>query len=267
MTRTETATARHLSGAGRSGWFVLCLAVALTSAPAERVLWAQEADDFVPVTDAVLQDPDPADWLHWRRTLDAWGHSPLDQITSDNADQLRLVWSWALADGRQQTTPLVYDGVMYIANPGQLVQALDASTGEFLWEHRRPSPPARTADGEQARRGRPLETGGPPEPRHLSGQGLPEHDRRSCRRASTRGPVRRGPGTPTSLKKKGFEFTSGSIIADGKVVAGLTACGRFPGRHVLHRGARRRTPGASCGARPRWPDRVSRAATRGAISR
>ncbi len=36
-----------------------------------------------------------------------------------------------------QTTPLVRDGVMYIANPGNVVQALDAATGDFIWEYRR----------------------------------------------------------------------------------------------------------------------------------
>ena len=36
---------------------------------------AQSSGDFVPVTDAMLQDPDPADWLMWRRTLDSWGYS------------------------------------------------------------------------------------------------------------------------------------------------------------------------------------------------
>ena len=32
-----------------------------------------QPDDFVPVTDAMLQDPAPEDWLMWRRTLDGWG--------------------------------------------------------------------------------------------------------------------------------------------------------------------------------------------------
>ena len=47
----------------------------------------------------------------WRRTLDSWGYSPLDEINRDNVDNLRMVWSRALAPGRQQGTPLVYDGV------------------------------------------------------------------------------------------------------------------------------------------------------------
>ena len=38
----------------------------------------------VPVTDDMLENPDPADWLMWRRTLNSWGYSPLNQITRAN---------------------------------------------------------------------------------------------------------------------------------------------------------------------------------------
>ena len=86
-----------------------------------------QVDHTTSVTDAMLQDPSPNDWLHWRRTLDGWGYSPLAEITTDNARQLRLVWSWGLGPGSQQTVPLVHDGVMYIANPGAIVHALDAA--------------------------------------------------------------------------------------------------------------------------------------------
>ena len=118
-----------------------CLAVAslLLIAPAEAR--AQSSGDFVPVTDAMLQDPDPADWLMWRRTLDSWGYSPLDQINRENVGELRMVWSRALsAPGRQQGTPLVYDGVMYMPNPSDVIQALDAVTGDLIWEYRRSLP-------------------------------------------------------------------------------------------------------------------------------
>ncbi len=53
---------------------------------------AQPSGDFVPVTDAMLQDPDPADWLMWRRTLDSWGYSPLDEIDRENVSELRMVF-------------------------------------------------------------------------------------------------------------------------------------------------------------------------------
>ena len=93
--------------------------------------------DLTPVTDAMLQDPDPADWLNWRRTLDGWGYSPLDQIDRDNVHQLQLVWGWQLGPGLSQAAPLVHDGVMFIPSPRNIVQAVDAATGDRLWEYRR----------------------------------------------------------------------------------------------------------------------------------
>ena len=100
-------------------------------------LRAQSSAEFVPVTDAMLQNPQPADWLNWRRTLDGWGYSPLDEINTENVGGLRLAWSWAMsAEGRPETNPLVYDGVMYIASPPGVVEALDAVTGELRWRYR-----------------------------------------------------------------------------------------------------------------------------------
>ena len=102
---------------------------------------AQTPAAFVPVTDAMLQAPSPGDWLMWRRTLDGWGYSPLDQIDRTNVGDLRLAWSRALrAGGRQQGTPLVYDGVLYMPNPSDVIQAIDAVTGDLLWEYQRPLP-------------------------------------------------------------------------------------------------------------------------------
>jgi alcohol dehydrogenase (cytochrome c) len=96
--------------------------------------------DFVPVTDAMLQNPDPADWLMWRRTLDGWGYSPLDQIGKANVARLERVWSAPMGAGIQESTPLVYDGVMYVPNRGDYVQAFDAATGKPLWEYQRQFP-------------------------------------------------------------------------------------------------------------------------------
>src|SRR5205823_9922864 len=100
---------------------------------------AQEtARRFVPVTDAMLQKPDPANWVMWRRTLDSWGYSRLNQINRTNVAQLRLTWTRGLGPGNtQEATPLVYDGVMYIPNPGDYIQALDAKTGDLIWEYQR----------------------------------------------------------------------------------------------------------------------------------
>ena len=112
----------------------------LASAVVPAAVRAQEPADFVPVTDAMLQDPDPADWLMWRRTLDTWGYSPLDQIDRGNVGDLRMVWTRALGPGLQQGTPLVYDGVLYMPNPRDVIQAIDAVTGDLIWEYRRDRP-------------------------------------------------------------------------------------------------------------------------------
>ena len=69
---------------------------------------------FVPVTDEMLQNPDPADWLSWRRTLNHWGYSPLDQITPENVHRLRLVWTRPLmrtgASGLTTSAPARFCG-------------------------------------------------------------------------------------------------------------------------------------------------------------
>ena len=97
-------------------------------------------NDFVPVTDAMLQDPAPGDWLMWRRTLNGWGYSPLDQVNRDNVADLRMVWTRALSDGSQTGTPLAYGGVLYMPNPKDVIQAIDAVSGDLVWEHRRDNP-------------------------------------------------------------------------------------------------------------------------------
>jgi alcohol dehydrogenase (cytochrome c) len=102
---------------------------------------AQEAIvSFTPVTDAMLADPAPADWPMWRRTLDNWGYSPLDEITRRNVAQLRMVWTRPLAAGDQEGTPLVHDGILFFPNPFDITQAFNAATGDLLWEYRRRVP-------------------------------------------------------------------------------------------------------------------------------
>ena len=96
--------------------------------------------DFEPVSTDELTNPDPGDWLMYRRTLDGQGYSPLDQIDRSNVDDLRLSWVWSLDPGASQPTPLVHDGVLYMTNPGNTIQALDAASGELMWEYRREFP-------------------------------------------------------------------------------------------------------------------------------
>ena len=133
---------------GRSGartrWSVIgCVcATALAAFTPWATGWlaGQQVRPFQAVTDAVLRNPPPADWLMWRRTLNSWGYSPLQDITANNVRTLRMVWTRALGPGLQEGTPLVHDGVMYFPNPLDVVEAIDAKTGDLKWQYRRKLP-------------------------------------------------------------------------------------------------------------------------------
>ncbi len=92
------------------------------------------------VTDAMLEKPAPGSWLMWRQNQAGWDYSPLDQINARNVNQLRLVWSRAMGPGIQEAMPLVHDGVMFLPNPSDLTQAIDAVTGDLKWEFKRAIP-------------------------------------------------------------------------------------------------------------------------------
>src|SRR5256714_7721219 len=100
--------------------------------------------NITPVTDAMLQNPDPNEWLMWRRTLNTWGFSPLDQIKKSNVKDLRMVWTRGLGAGIQEGTPLVHNGVMFIPSRDD-VFAVDARTGDLIWEYKRKLPEGRNS--------------------------------------------------------------------------------------------------------------------------
>jgi alcohol dehydrogenase (cytochrome c) len=107
-----------------------------------------EVKDYIPVTDAGLRNPDPGDWLMIRHDYKAHSFSPLNQITAQNANELRPVWSWAMQDGAvlgNQPAPIVHNGVLYVNNNGMVLQALNARTGELIWENRYGTSPAAPA--------------------------------------------------------------------------------------------------------------------------
>jgi alcohol dehydrogenase (cytochrome c) len=107
---------------------------------------AGEVKNYVPVTDAMLRNPDPGDWLVIRRDYRASNYSPLNQITRENVKNLHLVWSWAMSEGgTNQPAPLVHNGVIYLNNPGNIIQALDGKTGDVIWENRYGTSPAAAA--------------------------------------------------------------------------------------------------------------------------
>ncbi len=115
-----------------------CAAVAGTAPAQQSAPTASET--FRPVTDAMLQHPPPADWLSFRRTLNAWGYSPLREIDKDNVKNLHEVWSAPLQGFMMETTPLVHDGVMYVPLPADKIVAFDAASGKPLWSFARKYP-------------------------------------------------------------------------------------------------------------------------------
>ena len=92
---------------------------------------------YTPVTEEMMLHPPAADWLMHYRNYAGWSHSPLKQINAKNVHNLQLRWVWSMDDGeRQQITPLVHDGVMFISTVvTNKVQALNAKTGDLIWEN------------------------------------------------------------------------------------------------------------------------------------
>ncbi|MEZ5492796.1 MAG: PQQ-binding-like beta-propeller repeat protein [Gammaproteobacteria bacterium] len=119
-----------------------CFALALVQSSLAMVTLGATAqsllEEYTPVTYAELESPPASDWLMWRGTQNHWGYSPLDQINKDNVDSLRLAWAWTMAPGLQETTPLVHDGVMFLPQACDFIEAVDATNGTLLWEYRRP---------------------------------------------------------------------------------------------------------------------------------
>jgi alcohol dehydrogenase (cytochrome c) len=97
-----------------------------------------EVKDYKPVTNDMLLNPSPDDWLQFSRTYDAQRYSPLRQINKKNVGQLRVAWVRGLPAGITETIPIVHNGVMYTIVPGAGVQAIDATNGDIIWEYKRP---------------------------------------------------------------------------------------------------------------------------------
>ena len=104
--------------------------------------FSQAVRDYSPVTEQRLVNPEPRNWLMYRRTYDGWGYSPLEQIDTANVDRLRPVWtvSTGITEGHE-SPPIVNDGVMFVTTPMNRLLAIDARTGDVLWLYQRQMPP------------------------------------------------------------------------------------------------------------------------------
>lgn len=96
---------------------------------------------YEPVTDERLTQPEPENWLMYKRTYDMQAYSPLDQITVDNVADLVPVWSFGtgISDGHE-APPIVNGGLMFATGPYSTLYALDARTGNLIWKYARELP-------------------------------------------------------------------------------------------------------------------------------
>jgi alcohol dehydrogenase (cytochrome c) len=121
----------------------LILSITAAAAVGSAALAQQPARPYRPITQEMLQSPSPDDWLMFSRTYDAQRFSPLRQITRQNVSRLTLAWSKPMVTGVVESIPLVHDGVMFAMTTGNsgpaggVLWALDATTGQLLWEFRR----------------------------------------------------------------------------------------------------------------------------------
>jgi alcohol dehydrogenase (cytochrome c) len=102
---------------------------------------AAQPADWEPITLERLLDPEPGDWVSYRRTYDVTAFSPLTQIDRETVAHLRPVWAYSMRDNaRWVATPIVANGLMYVSEGSGRVVAFDVATGEVVWTHVRTYP-------------------------------------------------------------------------------------------------------------------------------
>ena len=190
------------------------LIAALRQSGPKGLTVAGEVKNYVPVTDEMLRNPDPGDWLMIRRNYQAWSYSPLTAITNKNVQDLRLAWVWAMNDGgANEPTPIVHNGIIYLSNTSNTVQALDGRTGELIWENRI-GPDSIAAYG--ATRSLAI---------YQDKVFVAATDARLYALDARTGKI----AWQTAIEdpKKGYGNTGGPIVINGKVVQGLMGCGQY----------------------------------------
>ena len=190
-------------------------AAAPSSAPeAGGVTAAGTVAGYRPVTDAMLRNPDDGDWLMIRRNYEAWSHSPLADVDRSNVGELELAWVWAMNEGGWNApSPIVHDGVMYLAGIGPVVQALDAATGDLIWEHA-----VEVGTTGYSGMSRNLSI-------HEDKLFMATPDARLIALDARTG--ERVWDTVIADHAEGFRNTSGPVVAGGTLVQGLSGCDRF----------------------------------------
>jgi alcohol dehydrogenase (cytochrome c) len=176
------------------------------------------------VTDDMLTHPSPNDWLMYRGNYSGWSFSNLNQITPANVSQLQLKWMLAMNDGgTNETTPVVHNGVMFLLSSGNTVQAINAVTGEVIWQNNiGPAP-------------RNLEPGGSSdETRSIALYNdkviVPTPQGRIYGLDARTGKIdwQSWISDPQKPDEGQHGNTGGVIVAHGKAIVGMVNCGRIP---------------------------------------
>ena len=187
----------------------------LYESPTSRTETFAPLEAFEPVSDAELLSPPPGDWLHWRGNTRSWGYSPLEQISTQNVEDLELAWVWQMEvdELRGWQGPLVRNGVLFLSNPRNIVQALDATNGTLLWEYQRQFP------GDDS--GINLRTLAIWEDLIF----VATRDAYLVALDARTGALRWE--TQLADSRQGYTNSTGPIVADGKVINGINGCQRF----------------------------------------
>ncbi len=123
------------------GLFVLAFLAGFLLLQAGAALGQPEQRDWEPVTDERLLNPRDGDWMSFRRTYDVTGFSPLEQINRETVGDLRLVWAYSMRDNsRWVPTPVVANGLMYVAEGSGRITCFDVVSGDVVWQHTRSYP-------------------------------------------------------------------------------------------------------------------------------
>ena len=217
----------------RKPYFTILLTLVLNNLGKAQVF------QYESVTDELLQNPPSEEWLSWRGTPRSWGYSPLNQINTDNVDELQLVWSWALDDtGSAQAAPLVHDGVMFVPAPRGVIQALDATSGDLLWEYRPGVTPSMDGSNQEITAEELGDAAMPLTAFAGVGRGVQKNiaiygdmvyaatENASIRAVDARTGLLVWE-TQTADPSLGYFYTAGPIVANGVLVTGITGCERY----------------------------------------
>ena len=192
------------AGAGRGG------RGGAAPAPPRGHTVAGTVKSYRPVTPEMLKNPDPADWLMVRGNHKAWNYSTLNQVTRDNVKGLQLAYVWNMNEGDSEPAPLVHDGTIFLINPNNVIQAVDAKRGELIWEYH--SGP---------------ESGGDMRNIALHGTNV-IHATTDARLLAI--DARNGQKvweTRIADSTRGFSNSSGPIVVNDTIIVGLAGCARY----------------------------------------